>query len=75
QLAEGAETSFIPQCGLAPGAVSIIAADIARRFDRLDSVKLRVGALPRFPANALGYSLTWSTDGVINEYCEPCEAI
>jgi saccharopine dehydrogenase-like NADP-dependent oxidoreductase len=38
-------------------------------------VRLRVGALPKFPSNALGYNLTWSTDGVINEYCEPCEAI
>jgi saccharopine dehydrogenase-like NADP-dependent oxidoreductase len=36
---------------------------------------MRVGALPKFPSNALGYNLTWSTDGVINEYCEPCEAI
>jgi saccharopine dehydrogenase-like NADP-dependent oxidoreductase len=34
-----------------------------------------VGALPKYPANALNYNLTWSTDGVINEYCEPCEAI
>ena len=75
ELAASAGTAFIPQCGLAPGAVSIIAADMARRFDRLDSIRLRVGALPRFPANGLGYSLTWSTDGVINEYCEPCEAI
>ena len=41
----------------------------------LDSVKLRVGALPQYPSNALNYNLTWSTDGVINEYCEPCEAI
>jgi hypothetical protein len=30
---------------------------------------------PKFPSNALNYNLTWSTDGVINEYCEPCEAI
>jgi saccharopine dehydrogenase-like NADP-dependent oxidoreductase len=36
---------------------------------------MRVGALPKYPANALNYNLTWSTDGVINEYCEPCEAI
>ena len=36
---------------------------------------MRVGALPQFPSNALNYNLTWSTDGVINEYCEPCEAI
>ncbi len=38
-------------------------------------VRMRVGALPKFPSNALNYNLTWSTDGVINEYCEPCEAI
>ena len=39
------------------------------------NVRMRVGALPQFPSNALNYNLTWSTDGVINEYCEPCEAI
>jgi saccharopine dehydrogenase-like NADP-dependent oxidoreductase len=75
QLATGASSAFIPQCGLAPGFVSIAAADLASRFERLDSVRLRVGALPAFPSNALNYNLTWSTDGVINEYIEPCEAI
>ncbi|TXL69311.1 saccharopine dehydrogenase family protein [Vineibacter terrae] len=74
-LAQGAAAAFIPQCGLAPGFVSIVAHDLAQRFDKLDSIRLRVGALPRFPSNALKYSLTWSTDGVINEYCEPCQAI
>ncbi len=74
-LAEGATSAFIPQCGLAPGFVSIAAADLAARFEKLDSVRLRVGALPAFPSNALNYNLTWSTDGVINEYIEPCEAI
>src|SRR5215218_10022978 len=75
ELAEGATTAFIPQCGLAPGFISIVAHDIARRFDSLDTVRLRVGALPQFPSNALSYNLTWSTDGVINEYIERCEAI
>jgi saccharopine dehydrogenase-like NADP-dependent oxidoreductase len=75
QLSVGAETAFIPQCGLAPGFISIVAHDLAAHFDRLDSVKMRVGALPQYPSNALNYNLTWSTDGVINEYCEPCEAI
>ena len=74
-LAKGAESAFIPQCGLAPGFVSIVAADLACGFDTLHDVRLRVGALPRYPSNALNYNLTWSTDGVINEYCEPCEAI
>jgi saccharopine dehydrogenase-like NADP-dependent oxidoreductase len=75
ELAVDAGTAFIPQCGLAPGFVSIAAFDLAKRFEVLDSVRLRVGALPQFPSNALNYNLTWSTDGVINEYCEPCEAI
>ncbi len=74
-LAEGANTAFIPQCGLAPGFISIVAADLASRFERLDSVRMRVGALPAYPSNALNYNLTWSTEGVINEYIEPCEAI
>ncbi|MET0334427.1 MAG: saccharopine dehydrogenase family protein [Rhizobacter sp.] len=75
QLADGARSALIPQCGLAPGFISIVAADLARRFDTLDSVRMRVGALPAYPSNALNYNLTWSTEGVINEYCEPCEAI
>lgn len=74
-LADGAQRALIPQCGLAPGFISIVAADLASRFERLDSVRMRVGALPAYPSNALNYNLTWSTDGVINEYCEPCEAI
>ena len=71
----GKRCAFIPQCGLAPGFIAIVAADLARQFDTLDSVRMRVGALPAYPSNALNYNLTWSTEGVINEYCEPCEAI
>ncbi|WP_349436153.1 saccharopine dehydrogenase family protein [Pararhizobium sp. A13] len=74
-IAETANTAFIPQCGLAPGFISIVANDLAHHFDTLDSVRMRVGALPQYPSNALNYNLTWSTDGVINEYIEPCEAI
>jgi saccharopine dehydrogenase-like NADP-dependent oxidoreductase len=75
ELAAKAQSALIPQCGLAPGFISIVAADLCRRFDSLHSVRMRVGALPQFPSNALNYNLTWSTDGVINEYCEPCDAI
>jgi saccharopine dehydrogenase-like NADP-dependent oxidoreductase len=75
ELAREAKSAFIPQCGLAPGFISIVANDLASRFDSLESVRMRVGALPQYPSNALNYNLTWSTDGVINEYCEPCEAI
>lgn len=66
---------FMPQCGLAPGFVSVVANDLAKHFDRVDTVRMRVGALPQFPSNDLKYNLTWSTDGLINEYCNLCEAI
>ena len=74
-LSEGAASAFIPQCGLAPGVITIVAAALCRRFETLHDVRMRVGALPKYPSNALNYNLTWSTDGLINEYCEPCEAI
>jgi saccharopine dehydrogenase-like NADP-dependent oxidoreductase len=74
-LAEGAATAFMPQCGLAPGFIGIVAHHLAKGFDTLQEVKMRVGALPAFPTNALKYNLTWSVDGLINEYCHPCEAI
>jgi len=75
KLAEGAATAFMPQCGLAPGFIGIVAHHLARSFDSVIEVKMRVGALPAFPTNALKYNLTWSVDGLINEYCHPCEAI
>lgn len=75
ELAATATSALIPQCGLAPGVIAIIGKHLADQFESLDTLRLRVGALPRFPTNALTYNLTWSTEGVINEYCEPCEAI
>ena len=53
---------MMPQCGLAPGAVNIIAANLIKEFDSVDKVKMRVGALPKYPTNAMSYYLTWSTD-------------
>jgi saccharopine dehydrogenase-like NADP-dependent oxidoreductase len=75
ELAPTSRGALIPQCGLAPGFIAIVGRYLADKFDELDTLNLRVGALPRYPTNALTYNLTWSTEGVINEYCEPCEAI
>jgi len=74
-LAEDSSTAFMPQCGLAPGFIGIAAHTLASRFDSVREVKMRVGALPEFPTNSLKYNLTWSVDGLINEYCHPCEAV
>lgn len=75
KISQDANTAFVPQCGLAPGFISIVANSLMKKFDSVDSSQLRVGALPENVNNALQYSLTWSTDGVINEYGNPCHGI
>ncbi len=75
QLANGAGTVFMPQCGLAPGFIAIAAYELSKKFDTLRRVRMRVGALPKFSSNALKYNLTWSIDGLINEYLNPCQVI
>lgn len=74
-LPKHSDSILLPQCGLAPGFISIVANDLMQHFPSLDTVKLRVGALPINISNALQYSLTWSTDGLINEYGNPCLAV
>ena len=66
---------LIPQCGLAPGMVSILAAHLTADYEHIDSLTIRVGALPAIVSNHLGYALTWSCAGLINEYCAPCDVI
>jgi saccharopine dehydrogenase-like NADP-dependent oxidoreductase len=64
-----------PQCGLAPGFIAIVGASLASKFDKIRSIKLRVGALPRHPTGLLGYAFNWSPEGVVNEYLNDCEVI
>jgi saccharopine dehydrogenase (NAD+, L-lysine-forming) len=64
-----------PQCGLAPGFIGIVGAHLAGGFERLRSIRLRVGALPQNPTGLLGYAFNWSPVGVVNEYLNDCEVI
>ncbi len=73
--ARNAKVALVPQCGLAPGYIAIAGYEVARQFNEIHELTLRVGALPQFPTNALHYNVTWSTAGVVNEYCEPCDVM
>lgn len=75
QAANSSAGMVVPQCGLAPGFVSIVAQHLMRDFDSIDAVRMRVGALPIHVSNALQYALTWSTDGLINEYIQDTEVL
>ena len=67
--------TFMPQCGLAPGAINIVGGSLASSLDTARSVEMRVGALPQFASNQMKYYLSWSTAGLINEYCQLGEAL
>jgi len=67
--------AFCPQCGVAPGFISLAGTHIIKQFDEVHALTLRVGALPDQPNNRLKYNLTWSTEGLVNEYIHPCEAL
>ena len=67
--------TFAPQCGLAPGLIGIIGASLAKKFDEIRSIELKVGALPQHPTGLLGYAFNWSAEGVVNEYLNDCEVL
>ena len=75
ELANTSKGLMAPQCGLAPGFVGIVGADLISRFDSCRSCRLRVGALPQNPTGQMGYSFNWSPEGVVNEYLNDCEVL
>ncbi len=75
EMARDSRGVMAPQCGLAPGFIGIVGANLATRFTKLRDIELRVGALPRYPNGLMGYSFTWSPAGVINEYINDAEVI
>lgn len=75
EMARDSKGIMAPQCGLAPGFIGIVGANLAAKFTKLRDIELRVGALPRYPNGLMGYSFTWSPAGVINEYINDAEVI
>ncbi|TMD69546.1 MAG: saccharopine dehydrogenase [Chloroflexi bacterium] len=73
--ARRAGINIIPDCGLAPGMVSVLVAHGASRFERLDEIHIRVGGLPQTPKPPLNYQIVFSVEGLINEYVERARVI
>ena len=73
--ARAAGVNVIPDCGLAPGMVAVLAAHGIERFDSVDSVRIRVGGLPLEPKPPLNYQIVFSVEGLINEYVEPARVL
>ncbi|MEJ7861544.1 MAG: saccharopine dehydrogenase C-terminal domain-containing protein [Pyrinomonadaceae bacterium] len=73
--AKNAGINIIPDCGLAPGMVSILAMHGANRFDETSEIHIRVGGLPQKPKRTFNYQLVFSVEGLINEYVEKARVI
>jgi lysine 6-dehydrogenase len=63
--------SVIPDCGLAPGLVNVLAAEAVRRLDQCDALRLYVGGLPQHPRPPLNYAIVYSLEGVLDYYTTP----
>jgi lysine 6-dehydrogenase len=74
-LAREAGVIVIPDCGLAPGLATVLAADVCDRMSRVSHLKIRVGGLPQKPQGELEYMLTFNVEGLLNEYSEPVLAM
>ena len=75
EMSKTSKGLMAPQCGLAPGFVGIVGADLIPQFERCRSCRMRVGALPQNPTGQMGYSFNWSPEGVVNEYLNDCEVL
>ncbi|MEO8648709.1 MAG: saccharopine dehydrogenase C-terminal domain-containing protein, partial [Acidobacteriota bacterium] len=73
--ARSAGINIIPDCGLAPGMVSILAMYGAAKFDNLHEIHIRVGGLPQDPQPPLNYQIVFSVEGLINEYVEVARVV
>ena len=60
--------TIIPDCGLAPGMVNILAQYGIDRMDSVESVRIYVGGLPQNPEGPLKYQIVYSLEGVLDYY-------
>lgn len=75
EMAREKDVAIIPDCGLAPGLVSILTAAACEEMEEASEIRLRVGGLPQEPRPPLNYSLFFSVEGLINEYVEDATVI
>jgi lysine 6-dehydrogenase len=60
--------TVVPDTGLAPGMVNVLAEHGIQQLDTVESVKLFVGGLPQHPEPPLNYQIVYSIEGVLDYY-------
>ncbi|MCK4477533.1 saccharopine dehydrogenase family protein [Candidatus Bathyarchaeota archaeon] len=70
-----AGVTIIPDCGVAPGISNVFIGHAISKLDNVESVHVMVGGLPEESVPPLGYTLTWSTEGLIDEYTRKAKIV
>ncbi|MBU4531943.1 MAG: saccharopine dehydrogenase NADP-binding domain-containing protein [Hoeflea sp.] len=70
-----AQRAVFKGCGVSPGLITNVAYGLAINYAPVSDLIIRVGAIPRYPSNRLGYGQIWNVDGLIDEYTLPSTAI
>jgi saccharopine dehydrogenase-like NADP-dependent oxidoreductase len=73
--AQARGVTILPNCGLAPGLINVLAVSGMQKFETVKNIQLRVGGLPQHPRPPLNYEIVFSAEGLLNEYLEPAEVI
>jgi len=70
-----AGVAIIPDCGVAPGLSNLLIGHVVSKLDRVESIRIMVGGLPEEPIPPLDYTITWSTEGLIDEYTRKAKIV
>jgi lysine 6-dehydrogenase len=73
--AEEAGITVVPDCGVAPGISNVLIGHSLSRLDKVESIYIMVGGLPEKPVPPLGYTITWSAEGLIDEYTRKAKIV
>jgi lysine 6-dehydrogenase len=73
--AQRAGITVIPDCGVAPGLSNMLVGHACSRLERVRDIHIMVGGIPETPVPPLGYTVTWSAEGLIDEYVRPASIV
>jgi saccharopine dehydrogenase-like NADP-dependent oxidoreductase len=68
EAAKKTEITIIPDCGVAPGLTNMMVGYAASKLDNVIEAMIMCGGIPEYPVPPLGYTITWSAEGLIDEY-------
>jgi len=73
--AKEAGVTLVPDCGLAPGLANILAGYGVSLMDEAEEIHILCGGIPQKPLPPLGYKIVFSTQGLVDMYCEKARIV